>query len=188
MSGTGSGRRSAQTLGLVVLTLLLVGLYLVSAFADVHARARTDLSVAIAVLTSLLVLLNRPALRPSASEAVRRSSFVAFTGRLVIVVVWIVQALLFGFSGYFVSSGFQQPGFHGRVALLAAVGQALAVLALCARSMAAFRPDWGFSPSAGKPAPGGRFDTFTVRVRPRAGTGPRALPRHPPLPPPCRRV
>jgi hypothetical protein len=132
----------------IVLIVLLIGLYLFSAFADVHGQARTDLSVAIAVVTSLLVLLNRPALRPPASEAVPRASFVAFIGRLVIVLVWVVQAFIFGFSGYFVSSNFQeQPGFHGRVALLAAVGQALALVALCARSMAGFRPDRGFSSS-----------------------------------------
>lgn len=142
----GRARRSAQTFAPIVLIVLLIGLYLFSAFADIHGQARTDLSVSIAVLTSLLALLNRPALRPPASEVVPRSSFVAFLGRLVIVVVWIVQAFIFGFSGYFVSSSFQeQPGFHGRVALLATVGQVLTLVALCARSMAGFRPDWGFS-------------------------------------------
>jgi hypothetical protein len=132
VSTGGRVRRTAQVLCLIV----LIGLYLFSAFADVHGQARTDRSVAIAVLTSLFALLNRPDLRPPASEAVPRSAFVAFAGRLVIVVVWIVQAFLFGFSGFLVSSHFQeQPGFHGRVALLAAVGQVLAFVTLCARSM-----------------------------------------------------
>ncbi|KUM73306.1 hypothetical protein [Streptomyces curacoi] len=142
MSTGGRRRATAQVLCLIV----LIGLYLFSGFADVHGQARTHLSVAIAVLTGLFTLLNRPELRPPASEAVPRSASVAFTGRLLIVVVWIVQAFLFGLSGYLVSTQFQKPpGFHGSVALLAAAGQVLALVALCARNMAGFRPDPGFS-------------------------------------------
>ncbi len=137
----GRGLRAAQ----VVCLVGLIGLYLFSAFADVQGRARTGLSVAIAVLTTVFSLLNRPVLRPPEGRGVPRSGFVAFAGRLGIVVVWIVQAGLFGFSGFLVSANFQEePGFHGRVALIAAVGQVLAFGALCARSMAGFRPDRGF--------------------------------------------
>ncbi|MET8561145.1 hypothetical protein ABZV75_11380 [Streptomyces flaveolus] len=130
----------------LIALIALIGLYPFSAFADVSGRTRTGLSLAIAVLTSLLVLWNPPVLRPPPSEAVPRSPAVAFAGRLLIVVVWIVQALLLGFSGFLVSSRFPEPpGFDGGIALLAAVGQVLSFVALCARSMAGFRPDWGFT-------------------------------------------
>ncbi|MET7430149.1 hypothetical protein ABZT16_14360 [Streptomyces flaveolus] len=142
MSTGGRVRRTVQVLCL----LALIGLYPFSAFADVSGRTRTGLSLAIAVLTSMLALWNRPVLRPPPSGAVPRSPAVAFAGRLLIVVIWIVQALLFGFSGFLVSSRFPEPpGFDGGIALLAAVGQVLSFVALCARSMAGFRPDWGFT-------------------------------------------
>ncbi|MFF7187938.1 hypothetical protein ACFZAR_22420 [Streptomyces sp. NPDC008222] len=131
---------------LVLGFLALIGLSLFSAFGDVHGQARTSLSVAIAALTSLVLLLNPPALRPPGDEAVARSAGVAFTGRLVILAVWLLRALISGFSGYFISSRLQgQPGFQGRVALLTVVGQLLVLVTQCGRSIAGFRPDWGFS-------------------------------------------
>lgn len=127
--------------------IALIGLSLFSAFAEGHGQASTSRSLAIAALTIFLMLLDPPALRPPDTQAaVPRSASVAFTGRLAILAVWLVRALISGFSAYFIFSRLHHhPGFQGRVALLTVAQQLLALVAQCARSMAGFRPDWGFS-------------------------------------------
>ncbi|MFI9025484.1 hypothetical protein [Streptomyces sp. NPDC053560] len=137
----------------ILVVLALLGLWLAAAFVDVHAQARHSLAVAIALGTGLFRLLFPPALRQpevrAETDVVRRSAFVVFVGRVVVLAVWFAQVFMVGYGAYFVARGFQeqQPGFQARVALIALVGQVLALVSQCGRSMAGLRPDWGFSRS-----------------------------------------
>ncbi|MBL1101073.1 hypothetical protein [Streptomyces coffeae] len=119
---------------------------LYAAFGDVHGAARTHLSVAIGSLWCLLLLLDFPAIRPTAPQAVPRTAHVAFMGRLLISLLWLARALVGGLMAYQVSGQLQeQPGFHTLSAALSAAGQLLSLALECGRAMAGFHPEWGFT-------------------------------------------
>ncbi|MFD0818170.1 hypothetical protein ACFQ0D_07530 [Micromonospora zhanjiangensis] len=132
-------RRRLRLILLVTGWLTLIVLVLLAAFGDARG---TRHSLTMAGISTALVLLLGPGLRPPEGTAAARSAVTRRTGQTLIILAWLARAVTAGLVTYQVTSRFDQPpGFDRRVAAFAAASQGLLLMLRLGRRLAGFPTD-----------------------------------------------
>ncbi|MFL6127037.1 hypothetical protein [Actinophytocola sp.] len=120
---------------LLVVWLVLVLTQLILTFRGHHVGW---LGIAIGAVTSALVLLGGPGLRPAEPRPRARAAVVI--GRVVLVVVWLAQAAVAGFVGFVIAGVPDNPVYDLRLVVTVLIGWTLSRVRLAGRALVGFPP------------------------------------------------